>query len=426
MKVAIAGYGVEGRANCQYYLDKGDEVTIVDEREIPTNDMPHGVTTHFGKGVFADLNGYDVVVRTAGLNPCHIMTDGKIWSGTNEFFAKCPAPIIGVTGTKGKGTTCSLIANILREAGNTVHLLGNIGVPALSVLDKISEQDIVVYELSSFQLWDLQKSPRVAVVLMIEPDHQDMHADMQEYIDAKSNIAAHQTSDSIVIYHPTNELSKEIAMHGDGKKVRYGVRDDGQAYVNSDTFFVQDISICGVDALKIAGTFNRENACAAISAALQVADVADFVEQGLATFQGLPHRLKFVQEVAGVKYYDNSIATTPGSAIAAIESFEQPKVMILGGSDKGIAFDDVVAACKESDTSVVAIGETGERIAELCRDRGVSVVRIHGRMDAAVPAAAKQAVSGGVVILSPASASFDQYKSYSDRGDQFIAAVKEL
>lgn len=426
MKVAIAGYGTEGRSNYEYYRRQGYDITIVDERTIATSDLPTDAKTRFGKAVFTDLNGYDLVIRTAGLNPHHIVTDGKIWSATNEFFEKCPAPIIGVTGTKGKGTTCNLIANILREAGNKVHLVGNIGVPALSMLDEVSEQDIVVYELSSFQLWDLQKSPHISVVLMIEPDHQDVHADMQEYINAKANIAIHQTAGDIVIYHPTNKFSKEIAMHGDGKKARYGILDDDQAYVKSSTFFVQDTPICGVDALKIAGIFNRDNACAAISAALQIADVADYVERGLSTFEGLPHRLKFVREVAGVKYYDNSIATTPGSAIAAIESFAEPKVIILGGSDKGVPFDDVVSTCKKSDTSVVAIGETGARIAELCENQGVPVLRIDGLMDEAVPAAAQLATENGVVILSPASASFDQYKSYSDRGDKFVAAVEGL
>lgn len=426
MKVAIAGYGVEGQSNYDYYATRGDEVTIVDENETPKQPLPTGAPTRLGAGVFRDLKGFDLVVRTAGLSPSHIETDGKVWSATNEFFAQCPAPIIGVTGTKGKGTTCSLIASILREAGNTVHLVGNIGVPALSVLESIKSEDVVVYELSSFQLWDLEKSPHIAVVLMIEADHLDVHKDMSEYVMAKGNIAAHQTADDIVIYHPTNTYSAQIAALSTGRKARYGVSDEGQAYVESNTFFVQKKPLCDTSALKIAGAFNQENACAAISAALQVASVEDYIEQGLAAFEGLPHRLKFVAEVHGVSYYDNSIATTPGSAIAALGAFEQPKVIILGGSDKGVPYDEVVRACKEANATVLAIGQTGECIYELCLNAGIPVRRVKGLMPAVVKAASELATPGSVVILSPASASFDQYASYDDRGNKFIAAVEEL
>ena len=168
MKIAIAGYGVEGRANYEYWNTPENQVVIVDERDIPTNELPSIDTSVItGTDAFARLEGYDMVVRTAGLAPSKIRTDGKIWSSTNEFFEKCPAPIVGVTGSKGKGTTSSLIAGILRAAGKKVHLLGNIGVPALSALSEIEPDDIVVYELSSFQLWDIKRSPNVAVVLHI-------------------------------------------------------------------------------------------------------------------------------------------------------------------------------------------------------------------------------------------------------------------
>lgn len=426
VKIAIAGYGVEGKSNYAYYAARGDDVTIVDENPTPKEPLPADAATKLGPGVFADLNGFDLVVRTAGLNPHAIQTDGKIWSATNEFFARCPAPIIGVTGTKGKGTTCSLIANILREAGNKVHLVGNIGVPALSVLDAIKPEDIVVYELSSFQLWDLENSPHVAVVLMIEADHLDVHSDMAEYVAAKANIARHQQSDDVVIYHPTNEFSKQIASAGQGRKARYAVPDDRQVYVESNTFCIQREVVCPTDALKIVGNFNKDNACAAISAALQLADVKDYVEAGIAAFEGLLHRLKFVREVEGVKYYDNSIATTPGSTIAALGAFHEPKVIILGGSDKGASYDEVVAACKKAEATVIAVGETGKTIHILCGAAGVVSHRVEGLMPAVVAVAHGVAAPGSVVILSPASASFDQYTSYDDRGNQYIAAVEAL
>ncbi|MGB3024129.1 MAG: UDP-N-acetylmuramoyl-L-alanine--D-glutamate ligase [Candidatus Saccharimonadales bacterium] len=427
MKVAIAGYGLEGESNYRYWQARGDDVTIVDEAEVPAKPIPEGATTILGERVFRTLHDFDLVVRTASLPPHFIVTDGRIWSSTNEFFKRCPAPIIGVTGTKGKGTTSSLITSILRAAGHTVHLVGNIGQPPLDVLPRITADDIVVFELSSFQLWDLERSPHVAVVLMIEPDHLDVHADFKDYIRAKSNIRRNQTANDVCFYHPSNKWSEQIAKSSVlGDRTRYNARDADGVYVEGDDFCVEGETICKLRELSLPGAHNVENACAAISAARVFTLDKQAIAKGLRVFEGLPHRLKFVREVDGVKYYDDSIATTPGSARAALQSFDEPKIIILGGSKKGSEYDDIVRECKQRDTKVVAIGETGKPIAEMCRNSGVEVIEPAGGMSEIVSACQSIADPGSVVILSPASASFDMFKNYSDRGDQFVAAVNRL
>ncbi len=432
MRVAIAGYGVEGEANYRYWVSLGHDVTIVDEKNIPDRPLPSDAKVLLGERVFKKLQDFDLVVRTASLPPHYIETDGEVWSSTNEFFAKCPAPIVGVTGTKGKGTTSSLITNILRAAGHTVHLVGNIGTPPLSVLPEITPDDIVVFELSSFQLWDLIRSPHVAVVLMIEPDHLDIHADFSDYIKAKSNIRRFQNAGDICFYHPTNEHSAKIAKSAVlGDIERYAHEEGHTAYVKDGYFYVHGDKICPTSVMSIQGAHNIENACAAISAArvFTVDNVA--IERGLHEFEGLPHRLKFVREVHGVQYFDDSIATTGGSVIAAIHAFTQPKVLVVGGSDKGGDYTKLASEIAKSTSirSVIVVGSNADKIHDALAKQGVVAgINVKGSipMKAIVATAATTAQPGDVVILSPASASFDQYKSYADRGDQFIRAVKAL
>ena len=421
---------------------------MADERpadKLPT--IPDGVKLISGKNAFSEqLGDADLVVRTASLPPRNIKTNGKIWSATNEFFDKCPAPIIGVTGTKGKGTTCSLIASILQQARQTVHLVGNIGVPALDVLPKIKKTDIVVYELSSFQLWDLEKSPHVAVVLMIEPDHLNVHTDFADYLNAKKNIRRHQQLADICLYHPTNKYSQEVAAmpldrlpdtgdnHGDTLDFaqRYAIPDDDQVYVQDGYFCVQNWRICNTSHLRLPGAHNLENACAAMSAVteLPITVTDEQYAAGLESFTGLPHRLKFVAEKDGVKYYDDSISTTPGSAIAALKAFAEPKILILGGSDKGADYTELAQEiARQHLRAVIVNGANASEIIEILHKNEVScqVVQLEmSAMPTVVEAAANQAQSGDVVILSPAAASFDMFKSYNDRGEQFVAVVEKL
>ena len=414
MKIVIAGFGVEGQSNLRYFREKFPEADflVADEREKVDN-LPENVAYQTG---FSGLENADLIVRSPSLPPKKIKTSGQIWSSTNEFFANCPATIIGVTGTKGKGTTCSFISSILHAVDKTVHLVGNIGVPALDILPKIEKNDIVVYELSSFQLWDLQKSPHVAVVLMIEPDHLNVHADFNDYLAAKANIAKFQTADDYVVYNSQNEFSSSIADASLAQKKEY-------PFVLSD-----DIT----SAIHLPGKHNIDNACAAIAAVKSILPNVsdDEIKRGLSEFTGLPHRLKFVAEKYGVKYYDDSISTTPGSAIAALKAFAEPKILILGGSDKGADYSELAKEIARQNVRLIIInGANADEIREVLREEKVDceIVQLNmAGMKEVAKSAKNKAQSDDVVILSPAAASFDMFKSYSDRGEQFVAAVEEL
>ncbi len=431
MKVAIAGYGLEGESNYRYWLERGDDVTIVDEAKVPAKPIPEGATTILGERVFRTLHDFDLVVRTASLPPHFIVTDGRIWSSTNEFFKRCPAPIIGVTGTKGKGTTSSLITSILRAAGHTVHLVGNIGQPPLDVLPRITPDDIVVFELSSFQLWDLERSPHVAVVLMIEPDHLDVHADFKDYIRAKSNIRRNQTANDVCFYHPSNKWSEQIAKSSVlGDRIRYNARDAGGVYAEQGMFRVQAEDICAVSELSLPGAQNVENACAAISAARVFTLDERAIAKGLRVFEGLPHRLKFVREVDGVKYYDDNYSSAPGAVAAAIAAFDEPELLICGGFDRGLSYGELAARiCEQKNIKqVFLIGQTKHAIADELRRRTFDAFQIVDDTDMKhiVSKVVQHTAPGYVVIMSPGCASFDMFKNFTDRGEQFVSAIGEL
>lgn len=429
MRIALLGYGIEGESAYHYLRAKypGATFVVYDQSANPKQPLPEGIKFEGGRADFYDIAA-DLVVRTPSIRPDAVSTMGEVTSVTRLFFEACPAPIIGVTGSKGKGTTSSLIANILRAGGYTTHLVGNIGEPALDALEDMTENDIVVYELSSFQLWDLENSPHIAVVLMIEPDHLDIHASMEEYVAAKSNIVRYQKAEDMVVYNAINPLSTEIAELSAGQKIPYPANKF--VHVQELAFYYGDRLVCETGALKLPGAHNIENACAAIAAAWPWVQDGKTIAQGLSAFDGLPHRLKFVREVGGVNYYDDSIATTPGSAIAALDAFEAPKVMILGGSSKGADFTALAEKIAKSNIRcILLMGEEADAIAaalEKTVHKGSYCLMRAATMREIVAKAEEMAEPGDVVVLSPACASFGVFKNYKDRGEQFIAAVNEL
>jgi UDP-N-acetylmuramoylalanine--D-glutamate ligase len=429
MNIAILGYGVEGESVYKYYRAKYPDavITAYDNNEQPKNPLPANVKFVGGiknfKGITADL-----AIKTPAIPPGEVQVSGEVTTVTREFMKQCPVPVIGVTGSKGKGTTASLIQSILEASGRKTWLIGNIGLSGLDILSQITPNDLVVYEMSSFQLWDLEVSPHVAVVLGIEPEHLDVHRDVEDYVGAKANIAKNQKTEDIVIYKAGNQYAEQISQLSAGAKLPYP--ETSSAHVAENKFFYGEQELCSIAALQLPGEHNRDNACAAIAAAwLWVKDGND-IERGLLAFKGLPHRLKYVKSVNDVAYYDDSIATTPGSAIAALAAFEQPKVLILGGSYKGATYEELAQKIITSDVRrVVIIGAEAPKIEAALKAAGIARYTNLGvsvTMADIVKSASTYAVPGDVVILSPACASFDMFTSYADRGEQFIQAVENL
>jgi len=406
MKIALLGYGKEGQAAEKYFQSKYEDATF----DIFENETPKQLRQR-------DYSSHDIIFRSPSIPPLGLESESSL---TRYFFDHCPCPIIGVTATKGKGTTCSFIKSLLDAEGQDAYLVGNIGTPAIEILDQLTENSIVVYEMSSFQLWDLDKSPHIAVIGQLEPDHLNVHKDMADYLGAKANITKHQTPEDYLVYYIENPETVKIAKASKAQKIPYPfpVPDDiGEA-------------------VKLPGRHNLNNALAAIAAVAAsknispdeyIATSADVIKKGLAGFKGLPHRLEFTRELDGIKYYDDNFSTNPSSTRVAVQSFpDDDIVIIVGGRDK-TNYEDLpeIYEILQSPNikKIVLIGEAGRELAQRYQDdRFVSA----NSLAEAIDIAKSSAVAGDIVLMSPAAASFDMFNNVYDRGDQYQVLINNL
>jgi UDP-N-acetylmuramoylalanine--D-glutamate ligase len=372
-----------------------------------------------------------------------------VTSQTKWFFDHCPARIVGVTGTKGKGTTVSLITRILQTAldqgkaggqflseQTRVFLTGNIGkANPLDVLPLLTADDIVVFELSSFQLQDLTVSPSIGVCLMVTSEHLDHHADLAEYHAAKSAIVSYQKPGDVAIYSEDYPASKSIGQQGRGTKYSFSRYHAvaGGVYMDDATAILNSMPISGrMDLSKrmLRGDHNYENMCAAIAVGSIFEVPLTVIQEAVTSFPGLEHRLEYVGKFSGVDFYNDSIATTPESSIAAVQAFTERVVIILGGSEKHADFSELgrVLAHADNIRGIVAVGITAPRIQEALSAAGYSGPLLLGakNMQEIFAQVGKLAQVGDVVLLSPACASFDMFANYADRGEQFKIAAKEF
>ena len=408
MKILLLGYGVEGKSAENYIKNHFKDATI----DILENFTPAEIKQ-------GDYSSYDIIFRSPSVPPLHLKTETSV---TKYFFDHCPCPIIGVTATKGKGTTCSFIKSLLDAHHEDAYLVGNIGVPALDILDNLTANSVVVYETSSFQLWDLEKSPHIAIVGHLEPDHLNVHDGYDDYIAAKSNICRHQSAGDYCIYYAKNPESTKLANLSKAHKIPYPfeIPDDVRSSVN------------------LPGEHNINNAIAAIAAVASYKNISPDeylreykaeITEGLKSFHGLPHRLEFLRELNGVRYYDDNFSTNPSSTRVAIEAFPDNNVVaIIGGRDKTDYKDipelyEILQAPQVK--KIILIGESGHELAARYDDpRFVVSESLESAINTAREIA--ETMDKSIVVMSPAAASFDMFKNVYDRGTQFKNLISSL
>ncbi len=421
-RILIIGYGVEGQA-IHEYLKKhcpDSEIGIADKKD--------------GEGYLGKQKDYDLAIKSPGIKPSSVTI--QYTTTTNIFMSNCKGKTIGVTGTKGKGTTSSIIYEMLKKDGQEVYLGGNIGVSPINFIDQLSDKSWTVLELSSFQLQDIQKSPHIAVVLMVTSDHLNYHRDIAEYVEAKRNILRFQTKDDFAIVNRDYPASNESDVLTQGKVFYVS----SERETNSGCFALNgkiivrkndsDDEIIDVSDILLPGRHNLENITAAVMAARLAGVSKDNIISVLKTFKGLEHRLELAREINGVKYYNDSFAVAPEATIAAIEAFTAPEILILGGSSKNSDFTELgkVISNAKNIKAIIGIGDEWWEIKSKIKDQKSNILMVEDATDmrTVVSAASKIASSGDVVLLSPACASFGMFKNYKDRGEQFKKEVEKL
>lgn len=437
-RIALLGLGVENRALARFLHAQQIPFAACDARA-PATPVAGAHQWRTGDRYLDDLTDFDLLFRTPGLSPLHPRLCAarrrgvEVSSQTRLFLQLSPAPVLGVTGTKGKGTTTALLHALLAtDPAVRVFSGGNLGRPPLEFIDELQANDRVVLELSSFQLQDLDQSPQLAVVLSITEDHLDYHADRAEYVAAKKPVCRYQTPGNILIVNRDCPTARAFAAESPAALWTFSTTApsalgawiaDGQLWACGPG--AEPHVLCPVADLALRGRHNWSNAAAAVAGALAFGAPATHFAEVLRTFAGLPHRLEFVAERAGVSYYNDSLATTVDATCAALQAFDAPILLIAGGASKGADFSALGTAIAAGPVrAVLLIGQEARRIAAAVQQVGAGQLA-HGCGDLpqALATARHLAQSGDVVLLSPACASFDQFASYAERGALFKRLV---
>ncbi len=432
MKIAIVGYGLQGQSIYNYYHQQ-NEITICDQNI--NLQIPKGARQQLGENYLKNLDQFDIIFRSPIIHPQQIIKNNqtgiekKITSNTTEFLKLVPTKnTIGITGTKGKGTTSSLVYEMLKQAGLTVYLGGNIGTPPLDLLtnNSITKNDWIVLELANFQTMDLQLSTHIAVCLMVVSEHLDWHQNQEEYFNAKKRLFDLQTNEDIAIYFKQNNNSSYIVSNSLAQKIAYYQKPG--AYIDNHKIMIENNIVCDINDVQLKGQHNLENICAAITTVWQIKQDLSSIRQVLQSFQGLTHRLELVRTIKKINFINDSFGTTPETAVVAIKTFPSHTIMILGGSSKNSNFNDLAQTIKKFNLKkIILIGQEAKRIQQALDLVGYqNYIFGENNMIDIVQQAYKLAEPGDNILLSTGCASFDMFKNYIDRGEQFKAAVLAL
>ena len=441
--ITVIGIGISNLPLIKYLVSLGANVTACDRRsaedlgENYTELEKLGVKFNLGDGYLNNLSG-DMIFKTPGMRYdvpelLKAKENGSIVTSEMEvFFEVCPSHIIAVTGSDGKTTTTTLIHKMMTHAGYKTWLGGNIGNPLLTDTEKMKENDWVILELSSFQLHTMRKSPEIAVITNISPNHLDMHKDYKEYIDAKKNIMLYQNEGDTLIVNADNQVTADIGKSANGAVKYFSRNGMADVYLDGNIIKRGIVEILNIKDIKIPGMHNVENYMAAIAAVSGLVS-KDVIVNVAKTFGGVEHRIELVRTLDGVKYYNSSIDSSPNRTINTLRVFPNKVIMIAGGKDKGIPYDEIGPALAEHVKVLILIGATSDKIQEALdaeinktgNGKDIEVIRATSYEDA-VNTARSKAHDGDVVLLSPASTSFDMFRNFEERGNLFKKIVNEL
>ncbi len=448
-KVAIIGLGVSNIPLLDYMNEKEAIVTVFDDRtidKIPIEALEkirkYEVNSYFGEESLKNLKGFDIIFRSPSCMPTKEELQEEVKRGavlTSEIemvLQMSPSTIIGVTGSDGKTTTTTLIYEIIKAKGYKCFLGGNIGTPLFTKIQEMMPEDIVVLEMSSFQLMGMEVSPQISVITNISPNHLNIHKDYEEYIEAKKNIFKYQDSNGIVVLNYDNDITREIANEANGKVKFFSSKEKLSDGIILDDGIIKECKdkvrrhILDTKNIKLRGNHNYENACAAIAVTGGLVDI-DTQINVISNFEGVEHRLELVKEIDGVKWYNDSIGTSPTRTMAGLQSFDEEIILIAGGYDKHLDYVPLAKPILDKVKTLILMGQTADKIFYAVKEEAEKQNKqietyMCNSLEDTVKIAHKVAKQGQIVLFSPASASFDLFKNFAERGEKFKELVNRI
>jgi len=447
-RVAIIGLGVSNEPLIDYLYNLQANISVFDKRTEDKIDKAilskinkYNIDKYFGENYLSNLKDFDIIFKSPSCRPDlpeiekEVARGAKLTSEIELVLELAPCKIVAVTGSDGKTTTTSLIYEILKSK-YTCYLGGNIGIPLFTKIKDMKPEDIVVLELSSFQLMTMKKSPDIAVVTNVTPNHLDIHKSYEEYIEAKANIFKNQKDEDKLILNNDNEITKNFAKEANGEIILFSSKEKIQNGVIYDDGIIKIVEdglrrhILKLKDTNLRGIHNAENICAAIAATKGLVDVED-QKEAIKKFQGVKHRLEFVREIDGAKWYNDSIASSPTRTIAGLNSFDEEIVLIAGGYDKHLDYEPIAVPILNKVKTLILMGQTAGKIYSAVKQKQeetnekIEIYKVNS-LEEAIEKAEEHAKANQIVLFSPASASFDMFKNFEERGNKFKELVKNL